>query len=296
MNIKKIDLFSRWLPPLFISPLILPMFVFILGSFCFFLIFVYLAYKEIKRYAHLLTLAIDQNQKLTTELDKFRNRIITQDFKCFDGVFEIHVTIDPENNYVKLLDFVNRHPKSKGFKFVHAVSSVKNNQYMLSYFTHKTDDQLAVNLAHEFANDLTTLGARVTRVKVEGYGCIGTPQTSEEYKIIRSYLTKKYNGKSGTPYFEFHAKVSGVSDFKLLDKAIEQFHGTAVSYNLCGSDKKPIITIRVYDQGFLSACQYKDRILDHLKELKYSFESKVMEEFCIYDSNSATDQGWLIHQ
>jgi hypothetical protein len=271
------------------------MFVGFLLLAAFFLICAYLAYKEINRYAHLLNAANVRIQQITTELTKFRNTVITNDFKCFDGVFEIHVTIDPENDYVKLLDFVNKHSKSKGFKFVHAVSSAKNNQYMLSYFTHKTDDQLAVNLAHEFADDLTKLGVRVVRVKVEGYGCIGTPQTSEDYKIIRSFLTKKYNGKSGTPYFEFHAKVSGVSDFKLLDKAIEQFHGTAVSFNLCGSDKKPIITIRVYDQGFISASQYKDRILDHLKSLKFSFESKVMEEFCIYDSHSAVDQGWLVH-
>src|ERR1700681_3204676 len=54
----------------------------------------------------------------------------------FNGVFEVHITVDPESNYVKLIDYIGN-SKHHSMKIVYAVSTQKNNQYMLSYFTRK---------------------------------------------------------------------------------------------------------------------------------------------------------------
>lgn len=238
--------------------------------------------------------ATKQIEKMTQEMDRMRNSMVTNDFKCFDGIFEIHITIDPECNYVKLLGYVSQHEKQKGMKIVFAVSSQKNNQYMLSYFTRKTDDRMAIDAAIQVAKELEELEIKILRVKIEGHNCIGTPQTTEDYKIVLKYLQNKYAGMAGTPYFEFHVKVSNANDITELEFAVSQFKGTSVSYNLCSAEKKPILTIRVYGKGFIDAVKYKDEIMNSLKERGYVFENKIQEEFSIYDSNSGVDSGWLI--
>lgn len=50
----------------------------------------------------------------------------------------------------------------------------------------------------------------------------------------------------------------------------------------------------MYGDGFLNAREQKDKVMNHLKELGYVFESKIQEEFSIYDTNSSIDKGWLI--
>jgi hypothetical protein len=238
--------------------------------------------------------ATQRIEKMTQEMDRIKNSMVTSDFRCFDGIFEIHITIDPECNYVKLLDYVRQHEKQKGMKIVFAVSSQKNNQYMLSYFTRKTDDKMAIDAALQVAKELDKLEIKVLRVKIEGHSCIGTPQTTEDYKIVLRYLQSKYEGRAGTPYFEFHVKVSNANDISELEFAVAQFKGTSVSYNLCSAEKKPILTIRVYGTGFTTAVKYKDEVMNSLKERGYVFENKIQEEFSIYDSNSSVDSGWLI--
>ena len=55
----------------------------------------------------------------------------------FEGLFEVHITIDPVGNFLKLLQFQKKYIGRKGMKIVLAASSVSNNQYMISYFTSK---------------------------------------------------------------------------------------------------------------------------------------------------------------
>lgn len=217
-----------------------------------------------------------------------------------DGVFEIHITVDPEKNFVKLLNFVKKYEKSKGMKVVYAVSSVKNNQYMLSYFTRKNNDTLAVNSALNIANELCIDGIKVARVKVEGHNVNGTPMTNREYDAIKQYLTNKYDNGCGKPYFEFHVKISNRQTedlrFDVLENDIQKYNGVAVSHNLCSSDRKPLLTIRVYDKGFINAQKYKDMVINDLKNIGYIFENKIQQEFSIYDSNASIDNGWLINE
>jgi hypothetical protein len=213
-------------------------------------------------------------------------------------VFEIHITIDPEDDFTKLLNFIKKYEKSKGMKIVYAVSSVKNNQYMLSYFTRKQDDKLAVDSANKIAEELTNTGIKVLRIKVEGHGVKGTPITTEDYKIVRKYLNDKYLGKEGKPYFEFHVKIGNRENQDLclnqLELDVKNYKGVSISYNLCSAIRKPLLTIRVYDNGFMNAQKFKDDVIEEMKSIGYVFEDKIQQEFSIYDTNSSIDAGWLI--
>jgi hypothetical protein len=211
-----------------------------------------------------------------------------------NGVFEVHVTVDPEENYVKFIDYCDRN-KSHSMKIVYAVSTKKNNQYMLSYFTRKEDDKDVVAGALKVAKEIQSLGIRVVRVKVEGHGLQNTPMTNKDYELTAKYLTAKYEGQAGHQYFEFHVKINPhLGGSKEIESAISQYGGTAISYNLCSANRKALLTVRVYDQGFIEAQVYKDTVMNTLKDLGYSFEDKIHQEFCIYDNNCDLDKGWLI--
>ena len=244
-----------------------------------------------------------KNAELLMENKRIKNSMVTHETstaRVLSGIFEIHITVDPLDNYVSLLSYVKQYEKIRGMKVVYAVSSEKNNQYMLSYFTRKDDDKLAIESANKTADELKQLGIKVVRTKVEGHGVEGTPMTTEDYKLVESYLHDKYNGLEGKPYFEFHVKVGNKEnehlDYEKLEMDVEGYEGVAISYNLCSAEKKPLLTIRVYNDGFLNAQAYKDLIINNMKRKAYVFESKIQQEFSIYDTNSSLDEGWLIHQ
>jgi len=225
------------------------------------------------------------------------------DFKL-NGIFEIHITIDPYDNYVLLLNFVMQYQTSKKMKIVLAATSVKNNQYMISYFTRKDDDALAVRNAFTIAKEMTSIGLHVVRIKIEGHNVQGTPMTKDEFYFVEKYLNKKYNNSNGKLYFEFHVKIANkknaIFDYIELEQVIKKFSGDSqtkigVSYNLCGSsiEKKPLLTIRVFDDGFNGAQAYKDTVMNSMKKQGYIFEDKIQQEFSIYDSCTTLDDGWL---
>lgn len=249
--------------------------------------------KKIQRLEKIISSA-----NLYTHIDEKGKTEINGNFKL-NGIFEVHITIDHCDNYVKLLNFVKKHQTTKNMKIIYAASSVKNNQYMISYFTRKDDDSLAVNNAFEIANEMKTDGMKVSRVKVEGHNAQGTPMTKEEYFFVEKYLNKKYNYMNGKPYFEFHAKIATKKDCSLdyveLENFISKYKNVGISYNLCSSDvdKKPLLTIRVFNEGFHDAQAYKDTVMDSMKKNGYIFEDKIQQEFSIYDSYSALDDGWL---
>jgi|GEM_PF-6218103 hypothetical protein len=209
------------------------------------------------------------------------------------GTFEIHITIDPKNNYVKLLDFIEARKYQRKFKLVYAVSSAKNNQYMLSYFTHKSDDKLAVNSALDIAKDLEKNNIVVIRVKIEAHDASNIPTTDRDYRALIKHLSAKYNHQSSKQYFEFHCKVNHPElDLEQLERDISNYKATAISYNLCSSNKNPLLTVRVYDAGLTNAIAYKNTVMNHLKRYGYVFEDKIQQEFAVYDSGSTVDDGW----
>jgi hypothetical protein len=213
--------------------------------------------------------------------------------KAMSGTFEIHITVDPKNNYVKLLDFIEARRFERKFKLVYAVSSSESNQYMLSYFTHKSDDRLAVNSALDIAKELEKNNIEVVRVKVEAHDASGIPITDREYRALVKHLIDKYSYESHKQYFEFHCKVNHSElDLEQLEKDINDYKGTGISYNLCSSNKNPLLTIRAYDVGLTNAIAYKNTVMNHLKRYGYIFEDKIQQEFAVYDTNTAIDD-WL---
>ena len=244
-------------------------------------------------------------RKKSEEIRTLRQSTSTLDSsksKDMNGIFEIHITINPKNNYVKLLDFIQVNKSKRNFKLVYAVSSAKNNQYMLSYFTRKTDDKLAVESAQEIATELQRENIEVVRVKVEGHDAKPFPLTDRDYLDMVHYLRMKYPGKgskhnhysSSKPYFEFHCKVNKPDlDLEDLERYVSSYKGCGVSYNLCSANKNPLLTIRVYDLGFTTASEYKDTVMNDLKSRGYIFEDKIQQEFAVFDSNPDIDIGFL---
>lgn len=254
-----------------------------------------------------LSLAInDRNNReiiksLNIKINNLKHLIPIKTPTCLDGVFEIHISVDPEDNYVKLLNYARQNQESKGMKVVYAVSSNKNNQYMISYFTRKNDDKIAVENALKIANELEDLNIKVLRVKVEGHGVNGTPMSKEEYDNIKIYLLDKYDNKCGTPYFEFHVKISNRESntlcYETLENDVNIFESkdkfVAVSHNICSVTKHPLLTMRVYDTGFIEAQEFKDYVMNNLKEKGYIFGDAIQQEFSIYDTYSQLDAGWI---
>lgn len=239
--------------------------------------------------------------KLNKDNQSFRrmlNSVETTDMaRPIDGIFEIHITLDPEENYVKLLQFVKKMSKTTNLKIVYAVSEAKNNQLMISHFTRKNSEKEAVQTAKYFESEMLAFGIKVVRVKVESYNTASIPLTKKDYEKFSEYLNKKYEGTCGKPYFEFHVKIGNNTTNEnymiTLKEELKAYRGVAVSYNLCSSNCRPLLTIRVYDEGYQMAQKYKDEVLDSLKAVGYVFEDRIQTEFSVYDSNEKLDNGWL---
>lgn len=225
-----------------------------------------------------------------SELDNNSSKLTS-----LNGIFEVHITIYPNNNYTRFLEYIYDHRTERKFKLVFAVSGT-NNQYMLSYFTRKDNDDMAVKSAKDVAADLELNGISISRIKVECHDVCNLPMTSEEYGKMNEYLNTKYHNKCNKPYFEFHCKIDpnngNLSD---LERDVKKFQNCAISYNLCSANKNPILTIRIYDCGFIDAETYKDKVMNELKKLGYIFEGRIQKELSIFDSNPQLDAGFITY-
>lgn len=234
------------------------------------------------------------------ELRRLRDDTPTQkEIVPLDGIFETHITVDPKHNFVQLLKYIKANEKQHSIKPVFACSSNLNNQYMISHFTRKKDEGEAIDFANRLAKEMKQdYGIKVQRVKVESHGAKGIPHNTADYELFCDYLKKRYHGKAGQPYFEFHVKVSShrtlLDYYQRLEDDVKEMKGVAISYNLCSKSRHPLLTIRCYGVGFLKAQQYKDQVMNQLKQLGYVFEDQIQQEFSVYDSNAELDKGWLI--
>lgn len=218
------------------------------------------------------------------------------------NLHEIHITVDHENNYVKLISFVNEYEKKhkKKIKIVHAVSNVSNNQYMISHFINATAIN-AINKANEISNEMKKFGIIVLRVKVEMRSIINMPQDKIQYYKIQNYLHNLFKELSSKCYFEFHLKLKMINNKKLfnideMEDDVKKIKNVAISYNLCSANMRPLLTIRLYDIGYIEAVNYKNKIVNDMKFVGYEFlEEYCQQEFSIYDNNPEIDNGWLIN-
>uniref|UniRef100_A0A6C0ED06 Uncharacterized protein n=1 Tax=viral metagenome TaxID=1070528 RepID=A0A6C0ED06_9ZZZZ len=187
--------------------------------------------------------------------------------------------------------------KTTNLKIVYAVSQVKNNQLMISHFTRKNNEKDAIIVARNIEKEMLSYGIKVVRVKIESHNMTSLPLTKKDYEETEKYLVEKYENVCGKPYFEFHIKIGNNTKnenyLETLENEIKHYTNVAISYNLCSANCKPLLTIRVYDQGYQMAQKYKDDILEKLKEDGYVFDDKIQIEFSIYDTNPKLDEGWL---
>jgi hypothetical protein len=215
-------------------------------------------------------------------------------FTCnLPGIFEIHITVDPRNNYVKLVSFIEQNEKIIKLKVIHAITSIGNNQYMISHFTQKDNINDVIDKATYLANKMEEFGLIIKRVKVESHSMVNAPQNNSEYLILEKYLKDTFN--TSKPYFEFHAKVNNKTDgftIEKLEQDVAHFGNISVSYNLCSAHMKPLLTIRLFDCGFIEAENYKNYVLNNFKQIGYGFEA-LQQEFSIYDTNQKLDDGWI---
>jgi hypothetical protein len=199
------------------------------------------------------------------------------------NLYEIHITVNPENNYVKLLSFIDQYKDYK-LKPVFAVSTVKNNQYMLSCFVLKYEKE-SIEYAKKLGELLEKENIKVERIKVESHN-------------VSKFPTQVNNGKEfiidPNNYFEFHVKVIvNGNTFEKLEEDVKKYTGVAISYNLCSKKLLPLLTIRIYNKGFPIASNYKDKIMNELKFKNYKFEDKIQQEYSVFDTNRFLDKGWL---
>ena len=118
------------------------------------------------------------------------------------GLFEIHVTVDTDQGYYKLWEYVH---KKKDMKLILATSEfgVCKEQYMISKWKNGTYKN-AVDRANEIANDMAKEGINVIRIKVESMAHNdGVPVTDDDF----NQLLQDTETIVGKPYFEFHAKI-----------------------------------------------------------------------------------------
>jgi hypothetical protein len=203
------------------------------------------------------------------------------------GLFEIHITVDHSQGFIDLYNFVNT--SKEKLKLVLACMD-KSEQYMLTkWCANRTVDE-AIDIANNVADIMKSKGLKVTRVKVESTSInTGVPQTTEDYVLAVEQLSK--HSENRDIYTEFHYKILNITDWRDLSTIVQK-HGAAVSVNLCGKEKKILLTLRCYD-GFVEAYRARDLLFKNLQEDGVVLSEEGQSEFSVYDSYPELDRDWL---
>jgi hypothetical protein len=207
------------------------------------------------------------------------------------GSFEIHITVDAENDYTRLWSFARVHK----CKLILACASngIWPNQYMISYWTHKSTVEQAVYIAKGLAVIMDKeFNIKVERVKVEALAnSKGVPVTDNEYVTVSDYLQESYDT---IPYFEFHMKIEPKPDqiYEDLKRDCEEC-GAAISINMCSTKKVPLVTLRYYGIGRDTADSYLTAFKQKLVVRGYPEPDSIQKEFSCYDNNVFIDADWI---
>jgi len=211
------------------------------------------------------------------------------------GNFEIHITVNPENNYFPLLEFC----KAYKCKPVYAVATRGDmpNQYMISKWTKICSGTKAVEQAKQLAAIMKDIySINVVRTKVEAMACNeGVPKVSEHYELCASKLTTEYYNNN-PPYFEFHFKISPGDNATYKDLELDcRKCSAALSINIMGKEKIPLITMRFYAIGYKEALAKVEIVKNTLELYGHKVHDGMQQEFSIYDDNAKIDDGWIIN-
>jgi hypothetical protein len=217
-------------------------------------------------------------------------------FAQIEGVFEIHISVKPEQVF-KLWSFT---AEKKNIKLILASSSTGThpNQLMISKFTNGKYENV-IEKAKHLAKEMEEYGLDIIRLKVESLmHNEGVPISELDYQDLITCPEI-----IGTPYFEFHVKFdidnqqSSKDYLTKIDELTKQFITKDIkiahSVNVCGS-KNLMLTIRIYNYGRKYAVDTKNKILDSLKDQRIKFMDNIQQEFSVFDNNENLDQGWLI--
>jgi hypothetical protein len=195
------------------------------------------------------------------------------------GVFEIHISVDPEQ-IARLRLFTMKH-KMKPILAV-AQHGENPNQLMISKWTTGSVS-VATERAKDIAAQLTDAGLRVVRVKVEAMASnAGVPQAPN-------------NDTSPSHYFEFHIKipVADDRDWDELEK-LASSHGCGVSFNAFKDAVAALFTLRVAaSRGYCVAEKMKDDLLAEIARAGFVAGGEVQREFSVLDTSPHYDAGWL---
>jgi hypothetical protein len=198
----------------------------------------------------------------------------------FEGLFESHLTVAPTADDERLRSLAERH----GAKYTRIVldRGSSPDQPMVTVRGHGVlDEQRA--LTEAWARRLRAAGFLVNRAKIEAApGNADVPQTAD---------------LPDGCYFEHHVKVVPADDAGIaVVRAISERHAAHVSRNarrvLPDGRHERFVTQRCHDAGQPEARGRLAALVDELTAAGYP-PVEVEQEFVVFDSNLAMDDGWI---
>lgn len=204
----------------------------------------------------------------------------------FRGEFETHITVRLDGS--RDIEALRRWGGEHGVKCLHIVldRGVSASQPMLTRWG-RGDLAGELQTASVLGRSLDAEGFPVTRVKIEAApGNPGVPQSEAEAR-----------GHPSERYFEHHVKLlleDGADVSPLVE--IAERHGAHLSRNALrvrdDGRHERFVTQRCRPVGRAEARRRLDALLDALAPLGHPI-LETEEEFVVYDSNLAVDEGWI---
>lgn len=210
----------------------------------------------------------------------------------FDGIFEIHIIVDPKQEpqlYAFTMDeYVKSKKEFKNVKPTRALSFYGNkyDQPMLSCFV-TCDSNTAVKHANDLAEQMRKNSMNVGRVKVEAMA---------KCKEIMEMGVTDINKNN---YFEFHFKVpiESKKEWNRLAEVCLPF-GSHLFFNPYSKSEgymQPVVTLRRYDMDYKTAFADCTTLMQTIQKAGFnvSEHTKVQHEFSILDTDVTYDENWL---
>lgn len=202
----------------------------------------------------------------------------------FEGEFETHLTVraDGPQGVEAARVWADRHH----LKFLHIVlerGSTPSQPMLTQRSSGTLSEQLAA--AAEISRRLTADGIEVTRVKIEA-----APWNRD---VPQSADDDAHAGR----YFEHHVKLvlEATADLAALGRVVEK-HAAHLSRNAIrrrdDGKREHFVTQRCFKVGRMAARRRLERLLADLRSHGHE-PLDIEEEFVVYDSNLAVDDGWL---
>lgn len=196
------------------------------------------------------------------------------------SLYEIHINLEWENLFHNI-----EYCKEHELKYIYLFTpSAKTKQhFIVTKWKHGTEKE-AIERAQKLADDMTSEGLKVTRIKVEGL--------LSDYADSSSYL-----------YAEFHIRVPSKSVFeytKLREICVECH--AEISY-VANKEQNPYITLQFKSSGpdlsglvptfknipKYRALELKSKFIEMLKLAGFSTTGKMHSEAVLFDTNPDLD-------